>query len=93
MRTYLIKYKNRSYEEFVADWAISYDGVVAFGVGDFAPHYWLSKELFDAVRDVTGLTEKEIDGIKRKLAKPIDVIVEDQKLSDRQHVGSGLGEE
>ena len=56
-------------------------------------HYWLSKELFDAVRDVTGLTEKEIDGIKRKLAKPIDVIVEDQKLSDRQLVGSGLGEE
>jgi hypothetical protein len=93
MRTYLIKYKSRSFEEIIADWSLSYDGVIAFGVGEFAPYYWLSADLFDAVRDVTGFSEKEIDIIKRKLTKPIDVIVGDQKLPDRQLVRSGLGEE
>ena len=30
---------------------------VAFGIGDFAPFYWLNASLFDAVREVTGYSE------------------------------------
>ena len=37
MRTYLIKYKNKSFETIIADWAVANDGTIAFGVGEFAP--------------------------------------------------------
>ena len=76
MRTYLIKYKNKSFETINADWAIANNGTIAFGVGEFAPFYWLNASLFDAVREVTGLADEQIDRIKRQLAKPRDVIVE-----------------
>jgi hypothetical protein len=94
MRTYLIKYKNKSFEMIVADWAVASDGTIAFGVGEFAPFYWLNASLFDAVREVTGFSEEQIDAIKRKLAKPRDVIIEQQpepvlQLSQRD----GLGKE
>ena len=37
-----------------ADWAVANNGTIAFGVGEFAPFYWLNASLFDAVREVTG---------------------------------------
>jgi hypothetical protein len=92
MKTYLVKYKSKSYEEIYADWAVSNNGTVAFGVGDFAPFYWLNASLFDAVREVTGYSEEQIDAIKRKLAKPRDV-VDDKKLPEPVLQGEGLGEE
>jgi hypothetical protein len=65
MRTYLIKYKNKSFETIIADWAVANDGTIASGVGEFAPFYRLNASLFDAVREVTGFSEEQIDAIKR----------------------------
>jgi len=96
MRTYLIKYKNKSFETIIADWAVANDGTIAFGVGEFAPFYWLNASLFDAVREVTGFSDEQIDAIKRKLAKPRDVIIEHEKLPEpvlQLSQGDGLGEE
>ena len=53
-KTYLIKYRSKSYEMIYADWAVANNGTIAFGVGEFAPFYWLNASLFDAVREVTG---------------------------------------
>ena len=94
MKTYLIKYKSKSYEMIYAEWAVTNNGTIAFGVGEFAPFYWLNASLFDAVREVTGFSEEQIDTIKRKLAKPRDdVIVEAKQLPEPMLQGEGLGEE
>jgi hypothetical protein len=93
MKTYLIKYKSKSYEMIYAEWAVANNGTIAFGVGEFAPFYWLNASLFDAVREVTGFSEEQIDTIKRKLAKPRDVIVEAKQLPEPVLQGEGLGEE
>ena len=65
MRRYLIKYKSRSFEEIVADWASFDEGVITFHTFTDGPYYWVSYEL--------------IETIKRKLAKPKDVIIDDEQ--------------
>ena len=42
-------------------------------------YYWVSCELIDAVREVTGFSDELIETIKRKLAKPKDVIIDDKQ--------------
>ena len=79
MKKYLIKYKSRSFEEIVADWASFDEGVITFHTFAEGPYYWVSYELIDAVREVTGFSDELIETIKRKLAKPKDVIIDDKQ--------------
>jgi hypothetical protein len=41
MRRYLIKYKSRSFEEIVADWASFDEGVITFHTFTEGPYYWV----------------------------------------------------
>jgi hypothetical protein len=78
MKKYLIKYKSRSFEEIVADWASFDEGVITFHTFTEGP-YWVRYEQIDAVREVTGFPDELIETIKRKLAKPKDVIIDDKQ--------------
>jgi hypothetical protein len=84
----LIKYKSRSFEEIVSDWASFDGGVITFHTFTEGPHYSVSYELIDAVREVTGFSDELIEKIKRKLAKPKDVIIDDNQ-AEMELAGKG----
>jgi hypothetical protein len=88
MRRYLIKYKSRSFEEIVADWASFDEGVITFHTFTEGPYYWVSYELIDAVPEVTGFSDELSETITRKLAKPKDVIIDD-KQAEMELSGKG----
>ena len=88
MRKVFDQVQSRSFEEIVSDWASFDEGVITFHTFTEGPYYSVSYELIDAVREVTGFSDELIEKIKRKLAKPKDVIIDDNQ-AEMELAGKG----